>query len=51
MTFEVLTTINFWKELKVLTKKYLKIKKDVEDLEEDLKKNPQQGEPVTKKLF
>lgn len=51
MTFEVLTTINFWKELKVLTKKYPKIKKDVEDLEEDLKKNPQQGDPLPKSCF
>ena len=51
MTFEVLTTINFRKELKVLSKKYPRIKKDIEDLEEELKKNPQQGTPLPKSCF
>ncbi len=51
MSFEVILTTNFLKELKILAKKYPKIKKDIEDLEEVLKKNPQQGDPLPKSCF
>lgn len=51
MTFEVLTTINFLKELKVLSKKYPKIKIDLEELKESLKKNLQQGDLLPKSCF
>lgn len=40
MSFEIIPTTNFLKELKALAKKYPKIKKDVEDLEKSLKENP-----------
>ncbi len=46
MSFEVIPTTNFLKELKILAKKYPKIKKDIEDLEEALKINPKQGDPL-----
>ncbi|MCW3106854.1 MAG: hypothetical protein JWQ09_1360 [Segetibacter sp.] len=51
MSFEVIPTTNFLKELKVLAKKYPKIKKDIEDLEKSLKENPQQGDPLPKSCF
>jgi mRNA-degrading endonuclease RelE of RelBE toxin-antitoxin system len=51
MSFEVIPTTNFLKELKVLAKKYPKIKKDIEDLENSLKKNPQQGDPLPRGCF
>ena len=51
MGFEVIPTTNFLKELKILAKKYPKIKKDIEDLAEALKKNPQQGDALPKSCF
>ncbi len=51
MSFEVIPTTNFLKELKILAKKYPKIKKDIEDLEEALKINPKQGDPLPKSCF
>jgi len=51
MAFEVIPTSNFLKELKDLAKKYPKIKRDVEDLAEALKKNPRQGDPLPKSCF
>lgn len=51
MSFEVIPSTNFLKELKVLAKKYPKIKKNIEELEEALKKNPQKGDPLPKSCF
>lgn len=43
MSFRILTTIEFKKEIKKLTKKYPSIKKDYSLLLESLQQNPLQG--------
>ena len=51
MSFEVIPTQIFEKELKVLAKRYPKIKDDIKNLKEELQKNPQQGAPLPKSCF
>ena len=51
MSFEIIPTSNFEKELKILAKKYPNIKRDIKNLEKDLEKNPQQGHPLSKSCY
>lgn len=51
MSFKIIPTSNFEKELKILAKKYPKIREDIEHLKKDLEKNPQQGDPLPKSCY
>jgi mRNA-degrading endonuclease RelE of RelBE toxin-antitoxin system len=51
MSFEVIPTFHFLKELKALAKKYPKIKKDIEELAKFLAENPFQGTPLPKSCY
>ena len=51
MSFEVIPTETFGKELKDLSKKYPAIKKDITLLSVSLSDNPQQGTPLGKDCF
>lgn len=51
MSFRVIPTSNFEKELKLLAKKYPKIKEDIKDLKKDLEEKPQQGYPLPKSCY
>lgn len=51
MSFEIIPTSNFEKELKILAKKYLKIKEDIKHLKKDLEKNPRQGASLPKNCY
>jgi mRNA-degrading endonuclease RelE of RelBE toxin-antitoxin system len=46
MTFEVIPTPQFAKELKEIAKKYPAIKHDIKQLSNSLSENPKQGEPL-----
>lgn len=46
MSFEVITTVRFDKELKALSKKYRSIKTDFKILKESLEDNPFQGDEL-----
>jgi len=51
MIFSVLATKPFERKLKPLAKKYQSIVEDLEDLEEQLKKNPTLGTPLGKDCY
>ncbi len=51
MSFKIIPTSDFEKELKLIAKKYPNIKRDIKDLEKDLEKNPQQGYPLSKSCY
>lgn len=51
MSFRIIPTTNFEKELKLLAKKYPNIQKDIKELEKELEKNPQQGDKLPKSCY
>jgi mRNA-degrading endonuclease RelE of RelBE toxin-antitoxin system len=51
MSFKIIPTPPFEKELKNLSKKYPSIKKDISALFESLAKNPQSGTPLGSNCF
>ncbi len=51
MSFKVLTTSDFKKDFKALSKKYKSLKSDLFGLVEALEKNPQQGVPLGKNCY
>jgi mRNA-degrading endonuclease RelE of RelBE toxin-antitoxin system len=51
MSYDILTSENFVKELKRLAKKYPSLKQDVEVLGESLAENPEQGSPLGRNCY
>ncbi|SKC01503.1 type II toxin-antitoxin system RelE/ParE family toxin [Dyadobacter psychrophilus] len=51
MSFELIVSTHFKKELKRLSKKYDSLKQDVHELGESLADNPAQGKPIGKDCF
>jgi mRNA-degrading endonuclease RelE of RelBE toxin-antitoxin system len=51
MSFEIITTPDFEKELKRLSKKYVSMKMDYLNFLLDLQENPIQGEPLGKDCY
>lgn len=51
MSYDVLTTPQFDREVKKLSKKYRSLKADLNDLSEQLSENPMSGDPLGENLF
>lgn len=51
MSFEVVATDNFKKQVKRLVKKYWSFKKDIENLTASLEDHPEQGTPLGKNCY
>ncbi|MCA1750498.1 MAG: type II toxin-antitoxin system RelE/ParE family toxin [Cryomorphaceae bacterium] len=51
MSYDVLTTPQFDREVKKLSKKYRSLKADLNDLSEQISENPMSGDPLGENLF
>ena len=51
MSFEIILTASFKKQLRPLAKRYRSIADDLEELGEELVRNPQAGEPLGKDCY
>ena len=51
MSYEVITSENFARELKKLSKKYISLRQEVFELGENLRKEPNLGTPIGKDCY
>ena len=51
MSYSIIVSIEFERELKLLVKKYPSLKREYKELYESLEKNPSQGTPIGKNCY